>query len=135
MTEKSEYTVTFYSPGTFVAETTTLPISFWDVREAIKLAETVVERHGATPYSFRFRAMNKPDSPLYHLGGTILTLEQIEARGRKRDSILISNMRVNNIVKVVENTNSWLSVHPFADGDVLVNYTPKKKESETTEKS
>jgi hypothetical protein len=40
--------VTFLSPGTFVAEDTTRPIESWDVKQAMKMADDIHERHGAT---------------------------------------------------------------------------------------
>ena len=46
--------VTFYSPGTFVAETTTKPIPSWDVDLAVAMASDIRERHGALAYGFRF---------------------------------------------------------------------------------
>lgn len=41
--------VTFYSPGTFMAEASEYPIASWDVEKAKKMAEGVRERHGAVP--------------------------------------------------------------------------------------
>lgn len=46
--------VTFYSPGTFVAEETELPIDAWDIDKAVKMAHKIVERYEARPYGFRF---------------------------------------------------------------------------------
>lgn len=47
--------VTFYSPGTFVSETSDVPIDSWDIEKAKELARGIKERHNATPYGFRFR--------------------------------------------------------------------------------
>src|ERR1035437_7684313 len=94
--------VTFYSPGTFVAEDTEKSIDSWDIEKAKKMARSIKERHGACPYGFRFttRGRSSEDldskivktSPLYWLGGKVETLAEVEARRTKDDSILISNM-------------------------------------------
>jgi hypothetical protein len=93
--------VTFYSPGTFVAETTEKPIQSWDIEIAKKMARAIKERYGAVPYGFRFSTRSRSEkdldskvtatSPLYYLGGTVETLEQVKARATERDKILISN--------------------------------------------
>ena len=138
MTREQHY-VTFYSPGTFFAETSTLPIEGWDTKVAVGLAETVRERYNARPYGFRFEtrivADPVPDgrggtlavqprtiktSGMYHLGGTLLTLREVEARDREDERVLRSNMRNNDSPIVVVNKNSWRSTTPFNEGDVIV---------------
>ena len=52
MTMMQKHFVTFYSPGTFVAETSCLPIDSWNVDEAREMAHGIKERHGATPWGF-----------------------------------------------------------------------------------
>ena len=42
--------VTFYSPGTFAAETSRKPIESWDVDKAVAMSKEIKERHGALPY-------------------------------------------------------------------------------------
>ncbi len=131
--------VTFLSPGTFVAEQTSKPIGEkWSTYEAVKAAEDVVERYGAKPYAFYFAtSITAPDVPdgmggflkvrpretersgLFFLGGTALTVTDVEARNDPRDEILLSNMRGNKWV-VVENVNSWKSVNPFGENDAIV---------------
>jgi hypothetical protein len=46
--------VTFYSPGTFVSESSTLSIEDWDTAKAVEMAKNIQERHGAKPYGFRW---------------------------------------------------------------------------------
>ena len=46
-----QHFVTFYSPGTFVSETSTEPIDSWDVEKAVAMSRGIVERHGAKPYA------------------------------------------------------------------------------------
>lgn len=122
--------VTFYSPGTFVAEESTLPIDRWDADEAIKLSSGIKERHGALPYGFTFSTRERKageldsqvvkTSGMYYLGGEILTLETIKARGNEEDHILISNMINNGWDKVVVNTNSWKWTQPLREGDMVL---------------
>ena len=97
--------VTFYSPGTFVAEESTKPIDSWDVKAAMKMARKVKERYNALPYGFRFttrsRKADELDSKvtatscLYWLGGKIETLAEVKARATEKDRILVSNMEGN----------------------------------------
>lgn len=133
--------VTFYSPGTFFAETSELPINSWDVDRAVQMAHKVMERYNATPYGFRFSTRSRGEndldsktiktSPMYHLGGTVLTVKEIEARNDPKNAILISNMKSNGWKKVVENTNSWRSVQPLGNGDVVLDFKPKKRREAT----
>lgn len=138
ITTSEKHYVTFYSPGTLMSETTTEPIRAWNRELAVAMSKTIVERYGARPFAFRFLTRLEAEpvrtdrgtmtvepketarSGLHFLGGTILTLSDVETRADPRDAILISNMRCNKIERVVENTNSWKSVTPFAPGDVVV---------------
>ena len=126
--------VTFYSPGTFVPEQTTLPIDTWDTDAAMTMARNIKERHGATPYAFQFSTRKRSDADLdskesersctYYLGGTVLTLKDIKARNDPKDEILISNMRGNGIKRVLQNDNSWRTVCALYDRDVVLEFTP-----------
>lgn len=131
-----QHFVEFYSPGTFISEVTEKPIKSWDVKLAMKMAHGIVERYGATPFGFRFttRARGPKDlnskqvaqSCLYHLGGRIETLAEVEARNDPKENILRSNMRNNGYDKIVVNDNSWRSVHALSEGDVVLDFKPKK---------
>lgn len=124
--------VTFYSPGTFLHETVTLPIEEWDVEQAVEKARSITMRHGATPFGFSFSTRTREDneldsretksSPMYYLGGKVLTLEDIKARKDPKDRVLISNMQCNNWDRVVENCNSYLIVQPLQDSDVVLDF-------------
>lgn len=127
----------FYSPGTMFSEVTEKPIDSWDVEKAKEMALGITERHGATPHSFRFTTRSRgtkdldsketKKSCLYHLGGKIYTLPQVESRNARDEEILRSNMRCNGIKSIVVNTNSWKSVLPFGDGDVMLDFKPNPK--------
>jgi hypothetical protein len=135
--QMEKHFVTFYSPGTFVHVTTEKPIDAWDVEAAQAMAHDISERYGATPFGFQFSTRTRgPDdldsqvsarSAHYYLGGKIETLAEVEARNDPKESILRSNMSGNGYDKIVVNTNSWKVTVPFRDGDVLLDWKPKKK--------
>ena len=126
------YFVTFYSPGTIVAENTTQSINSWDVETATEMARSIIERHGAIPYGFVFttraRADNELDSKeversgFYWLGGTVLALAEVKARNDPRDRTLIRNMECNGWDRVVQNDNSWRWTQPLSENDVVLDF-------------
>ena len=129
--------VTFYSPGTFVSETTEEPITSWDIDIAVEMSTKILERYEARPYGFRFstRERGQKDldskvtktSNLYYLGGDILTLEQVKARKDPKDKILISNMECNHLDKIIENRNSWLFTGALEKNDVVIDMSKYRK--------
>lgn len=122
--------VTFFSPGTFMAESTTKPIHTWNIAKAKSMAETIEERYNAVPYAFQFTTRTRgPDdldskvtatSPTYYLHCKVETLEEIEARADPKENILRSNMRINEWNKVVVTTRGWKWTQPLRDGDVVL---------------
>ena len=122
--------VTFYSPGTFVSETTSRPIDTWDVDTAVQMAREIKERYGAVPYGFRFTTRSRGDddldskvadkSPFYYLGGKVETLAEVEARNAPDEAILRSNMRSNGYDRIIVNTNSWRFTGPLEPDDVVL---------------
>lgn len=135
MSEVKKHFVEFFSPGTFVSEVTARPMDDgWDVDAAVAMADEIFERHGATPYGFRFitKTRGKDDldskvtgrSGVYYLGGRIETREEIEDRNDPREVVLRTNMRANDINRVIVNDNSWRFTGPLNDEDVVLDYTP-----------
>lgn len=135
-----QHSVTFYSPGTFVSESTTKPIGEWETEQAMKMAGDVSERYGAKPFGFRFHTHivsgDVPDgeggalkvqprevaaSSMHHINATVETFDDVEARGDEKESIMRSNMRCNGYPLVAITTNSFKSTQPFGVDDVLVN--------------
>lgn len=122
--------VEFYSPGTLVSEVSTEPVDSWDIDVAIQISKSIRERHSARPYGFCFitreRGENDLDSHisersnLYYLGGRIETWEEIEARNDPNEKVLRSNMRINNIDKVIVNNNPWRFTAALKEGDVVL---------------
>lgn len=129
--------VTFYSPGTFVAEETTMEIDSWDIDKAVEMARGIRERYNAAPYGFRFSTRERgwddfnskliKNSGLYWLGGKVETLEEVKARATDKDRILVSNMEGNGHKKIVTNTNSWRWTMPLEDGDVVLDVDLRAK--------
>ncbi len=123
--------VTFYSPGSFVSETTTKDIDNWNVAQAEAMACEIEERHGAKPYGFRFETKSRGDndldskvtdtSPMYYLGGEVLTLEDVKAKNDPNDRLLISNMECNGYDKIIVNNNSWKFTAPLNRDDIVLN--------------
>jgi hypothetical protein len=111
--------VTFYSPGTFVSETSTKEIAAWDADLAVSMARDIKERHAAKPYGFRFETQVSDgwepktvrNSGMYYLGGRLLTIDDIP--DTKENETLRWNMSINDIKTVIENTNSWKVTMPF----------------------
>ena len=123
--------VTFCSPGTFVTEENTKPIDSWNVDIAIKMSKDIKERYDATPYGFYFTTRSRNDneldsheaarSPMYYLGGTVLTLEQVKSKNDPADKILISNMERNGYDRIIINSNSWKWTQPLNKDDFVLN--------------
>lgn len=119
--------VTFYSPGTMLAEQTTQDIDSWDPVKAKAMMDDIRERHGATPYGFRFttreRGLRQLDSKvtktsgMYYVDCKLQTVEEVEADGA---DILAGNMRTNHWKHVVTTINGWRWSQPFKEGDVLL---------------
>jgi hypothetical protein len=134
--------VTFLSPGTFVSETTTKEISSWSLEKAVQMADEIVERYGATPYAFYFTRRERGEedldsrvaetSPLYYLGGTIESFDEVVKRNDPKEEILRWNMKSNGWTHLITNNNSWLSRQPFnPEKDVRLEYTPPSKREKT----
>lgn len=131
--------VRFFSPGFGCAETYEREIDSWDITAAMRMADRIEERYGATPYAFQFFTKERGDedfdskitkySPLYYLGGKVETLEEVEARNDPSERILRDNMRCNKWDRIITNTNSWRYTRPLDKGDVILDYTPPKREA------
>lgn len=124
--------VNFYSPGSFIAEVNQVPIDRWDVDQAVELARRIKQRHGATPYGFNFTTREVNDSGrsveinrsagMYYLGGRVETYEMILVRNDPSEEILRWNMKMNNISRILVNTNSYKSTHELRDSDIVLDY-------------
>jgi len=128
----------FYSPGTFFAETSTMPLETGSIKEAVNLSKEVSERYGAKPYAFdivtKLVAQPVDDGE----GGVIpMSTKEVERRGRffiggrliryeemvkveGERSVIVSNMRGNGWPICIENVNSYKSTQPFKEDDAVV---------------
>jgi len=121
--------VTFFSPGTFVAESTTKDVASWNVAKALKMMGEIEERYGAKPYCFQFYTMRrglrdfKPKevdrSPMYYVNCKVQTLKDIESEGPE-SATLAQNMRSNNWKRVITTTEGYKWTQPFRDGDIVL---------------
>lgn len=122
--------VTFYSPGTFVAESTTKGIASWNPEAARVMAAEITERYGAKPYGFRFttRARGLEDldskvtatSPMYYFGCRVRSLAEVEASNLPEERILLANMKCNEWARIVEPIEGWKWSQPLEDTDVVL---------------
>lgn len=131
--------VTFFSPGTLMAESTTIPIEAWNTELACLMAHDITERHGAKPYGFRFETRIVSDpipdgeggtlnvepktvqrSGMHYIGGKVETLQEVEARATSRDRILVENMRCNKYNRIVTTANGYSWCQPFGNEDHVV---------------
>jgi len=115
-------TITYYSPGTFVSETTFREINGKNIEDIIVKAtiesKNIIQRYNATPYSFRIEGI----SINYYLPhNKVELLSDIKNRKDPNDRILISNMENNDINAVMVSTVGWKSTQPFHEKDCLVN--------------
>jgi len=126
---KKDY-VTFYSPGTMVAETTRREIPSWNVAKVLKILPDIEERHGARPYGFRFTTMKRglrdfsprqvAQSNMYYVNCKVETLEEIEKRRDPKEAILLQNMKTNGWDKMVTTKSGWAWSHQLQDGDIVL---------------
>lgn len=125
-----QHFVTFYSPGTFLAEDTTKPIDAWDAGVAKAMMGGIKERYGATPYGFRFTTRGRSDadldskviatSPMYYVGGKVETLEEVQARNSPDETILRANMECNGYSRIWTTTEGWKWTQPLNAEDVVL---------------
>ena len=100
MSDMTQHCVEFYSPGTFVSETTKKPVNAWDVGRAVEMSRDISERYGSKPYGFRFSTRSRSTDPA--------------------ECILRANVECNGIKRIVVNDNSWRFTAALADDDVVL---------------
>ena len=134
-----KHKVTFYSPGTFMSESSSFDIDSWDTAKAVEMSEKIIERYNAKPYGFVFTTIlvheDVPDgeggflhveskkvkeSGIHFLGGRLETYTEVVNRNDPKEEILRSNMRGNEQWIVCINTNSFRSTMPFDEEDCIV---------------
>lgn len=127
--QQQQHFVTFMAPGAVIAETLSEPIDEWDPGTAVDMASDVVERLGAKPYGFYFStrdesAVGPADKTIavsnkYYLGGTILTVEEVEERFNVRPIFPAKSGRDRKDPVVVTNSEPrWFQF--YRDTDVIL---------------
>ena len=122
--------VTFYSPGTFVAEMTTKQVPSWSIPKALKLMTDVKERHGAVPYGFRFTTKKRglrdfepkevARSGMYYVNCRVETLDELTKRCDPTESTLLENMKRNGWDRIVTSKTGWKWTQPLHEGDTVL---------------
>lgn len=136
---ETKHYVTFESPGTMFAESSSKEMGEWDTCAAMRLCADVRERHGARPYAFYF-STRRTAEPVVDDDGNALRVESKELKrsgkyyvlARLRDydevvrdnlpdeNILRSNMLCNGYWVLAETTNSYKHCAPFNEDDFVV---------------
>ena len=133
MTESAvqQHFMTLYYPGSFFAETSSVPVDNWDLTSALRKIRQDHNKGGWRPWAFSFttrgRSAEELDSKVtetsgtYFLGGEIFSFEQIEAMGKGWETLL-SNMKNNKYDHVIRTSAG--SYQPFNVGeDVLLEWS------------
>ena len=123
--------VTFYSPGTIMTETTERSIDTWNITKAMALAKSILERHGAWPYGFRFttraRTTKKLDSKVvntsacHFINCRLRTRAQVDKDNLPDEEILRANLHQNKITHIAQTIMGWRSSLPLRPGDTIWN--------------
>jgi hypothetical protein len=135
----TKHFVTFYSPGTLFAETSTASIESWDAKKAVEMSETIVERYGARPYAFVFstelqpppvlsedgekfevKPKEKKRSGTHYLGGKLELYDDVK---KTSERILAENMRGNGWPVVISSEKGWRWSQPFDEDAMIVDAT------------
>ena len=126
--------LTFWYPGAFIAEDTTIKVDEWSVDLAMGIVKEKKRRGEIIPYGFEFTTRGREEdeldakriakSPFYWLGGEVQTLAQVKAIGGTENHILISNMESNHYEKIITNRNSWNWTMPLNETDIVLDFTP-----------
>ncbi len=131
--------VVFYSPGTFVSESSEREVATADPAEAVRLAAGIKERYNSGPFGFRFETRvvageiddgfggklkvqprTLETSGMHYINGTLETVDQVRERGLSSERILLSNMEGNRMPIVVTGCSPYKWTHEFSAADVLV---------------
>jgi hypothetical protein len=123
--------VRFLSPGSFTANDWTVPVDSPDPSAVTwpenAYAFTMHERVDVLDGPETFKGTPKQIGPMYyHPDSKVMTLVEIEERADPRDSILISNMRVNKWPSVIYSRwGNW--PQPYEADEVMVLGRPNTK--------
>ena len=123
--------VVFYSPGKNVDEEVAFSIDEWDYEKALYMARSLIEEGICIPFAFNFESRiyndfgdfcqdNNEFSSTYHLGGEILTRQDIL---NDENLELLIKMFKNDLQRVIVNTNyNPFIIKPFRDNDIILDF-------------
>ena len=136
MKTKVYYKVTYYSPGTFFAESSSKEFDTFDLSKFVSHSANVSERHGAKPYGFSVEKLELPvtlpkmgtfkvvvepkvleTSGIYYITGEIIFSEDIVDKDK---DIFKSNLENNSDGVGIVNKNSYLFHGMFSKDDFIV---------------
>lgn len=142
MKTKKYYLVTYYSPGSFVSETSSARFKNFNLASFVKRAKSISERHGSKPYGFTVEEKEEPvsmpvvegfkvevepntlsSSGTYYITGNLIFYDDI--KNNKEKAILASNLYNNSLGIGIENCNSWKFTGDFERNDFIVDWDGK----------
>lgn len=134
MQTKQYYLVTYYSPGTFFAETSAYKFDNFFLRHFVKKAESITERYNAKPYGFcvekyeeivglpngfecKPKLLEKAEGTFF-INGKVVFSRDLD---KEKDGIFISNLERNSQGVGITSTNSYRFNSYFSESDFIVN--------------
>lgn len=125
MNKKTKHFVTFYYPGAFVAEDSTMEIDYRFLGDVLGL------KNAKGAYGFTFHSIDYINfdgkeykseifdkTGMFYIDGEIFTFKQMKKRFPE-EHISISNMEVNRWEKIVRTNAGWFL--PFRKNDQIIN--------------
>lgn len=110
------HNVTFLFPGTFVDEQQTIAVESLDFPALVKRGAELIERYEAKPYAFQIGESK------YYIGGIVLTRENIAARRRDDEKVMLGNMMNDGWEVVCQTANSYGHTGIFGPADVCLDH-------------
>lgn len=121
-----KYYATFYAPGTFISETETIEIQDPNnYQQIVEKGKALKFRYGAKAYCFTTyckdnRGKCTEPSPRVFFGVRIRTLQDVIKENNPDEEILRSNMKNNNIKRVAQTINGFVSSIALCDEDIII---------------
>lgn len=108
------FIVTYLSSGTLFSEINTKEFDCGDLELLLPIikdyAKEITQRHGAKPYGFKIEGIKGT----YYIKGTVKTFHQVvQENFGNPDTILITNMRINNYTHVIMGNSPYQFSMPF----------------------
>ena len=131
---KDHYLVTFYSPGTFFSETSSIRLDELDINKILKKAKGTSERYNAKPYGYTWKQIRE-----FFIGKEKLEKEEVldESKGyifitgnvifskdltNPDENIFKSNLESNAGGVGIQNFNSYKFSYFFDKNDIIIDW-------------